>query len=176
MSDEADIRTVNGSAPFIGEKSWVAPNATITGEVHTGSECSVWFQAVIRGDVGRIRLGNRVNVQDGAVLHTTRNYSEVRLGDRVTVGHRAVVHGCTTEDDVLIGMGAIVLDKAYIERGAIVAAGAVVLENTRVEAGSIYAGVPARRVKSRPVEEAVAANRKTAEGYVEYMDWYREGE
>lgn len=173
MSDRESIRPVKGLAPVIGEDSWVAPNATVVGDIRTGKECSIWYQAVLRGDVGPIRLGDQVNIQDGAVLHTTRGYSEVVLGDRVTVGHRAIVHGCTAEDDVLIGMGAIVMDKAYIERGALVAAGAVVLENTHIEAGSIYAGVPARCVKKRPVDEAVAVNRKTAEGYVEYKEWYR---
>lgn len=173
MSNSTVVRSVNGAAPFIGEGSWLAPNATVVGEVHTGANCSIWYQAVLRGDVGPIRLGNDVNIQDGAVLHCTRNRSEVSLGDRVSVGHRAIVHGCTAEEDVLIGMGAIVMDWVYIEKGAIVAAGAVVLENTRIEAGSIWAGVPAKCVKRREPKEAININRRTAAGYVEYKEWYR---
>lgn len=172
VSEGALIATVNGATPVCGEGTWLAPNATLTGDVVMGRNCSVWFQAVIRGDVGAIRFGDGVNIQDGVVVHATRNYSEVTLGDRVSVGHRALVHGCTAEEDVLIGMGAIVMDKVYIERGGLVAAGAVVLENTRIKAGEIYAGVPAKCVKRRPVEEAVKANRKIAEGYVEYKGWY----
>ena len=166
------ICRVNGVEPVLGKGTWVAPNATLTGDIRTGADCSIWFQAVLRGDVGAIRLGDAVNIQDGVVVHATRGRSEVVLGNRVSVGHRALVHGCTAEDDVLIGMGATVMDNAHLERGALVAAGAVVLENTRVEAGCIYAGVPARCVKRRPVEEAVEANRKIAEGYLEYKEWY----
>ena len=133
--------------PKIGENTFLAENATIVGEVEMGEECSVWFQAVIRGDVNAIRIGNRVNVQDGAVIHCTYEKSQTIIGNDVSIGHNAIVHGCTIEDKVLIGMGSIVMDNAYVESGSIIAAGAVVLENTRVTSGSIYAGVPAKKVK-----------------------------
>ncbi|MCA1762071.1 MAG: gamma carbonic anhydrase family protein [Cryomorphaceae bacterium] len=167
------IEEINGLAPFIGEDTWIAPNATVVGDVHIGIHCSIWYQAVLRGDVGKITIGNHTNIQDGAVVHTTTGKSTVTLGNRVTVGHRAIVHGCNAEDDVLIGMGAIVLDNAYIETGAIVAAGAVVKENTRIPSGTIWAGVPAAQVKKLDSKEAISAMRNMADGYVNYKDWYR---
>ncbi len=170
----AEVRAVNGLAPFIGEGTWLAPSATVVGDVHIGEQCSVWYQAVVRGDAGAIIIGNSVNIQDGAILHCTTNKSTIRFGDRVTVGHRAIVHGCTAEDDVLIGMGAIVLDNAHLERGCIVAAGAVVLENTIVPAGTVWAGVPAVQVKVNNLEKAVAGMRQMAEGYVKYKEWYKD--
>jgi len=163
---------VQGKKPELGPGTWVAPGSVVAGEVRCGKDCSIWFGAVIRGDVGSITLGNEVNIQDGAILHSTLGKSKVVLGDRVSVGHRAIVHGCSAEEDVLIGMGAIVMDLAYLERGSTIAAGAVVLEGTRVLAGEIWAGVPARRVKQRPVEDAAQLNRKTAEHYLRYKAWY----
>jgi carbonic anhydrase/acetyltransferase-like protein (isoleucine patch superfamily) len=133
--------------PKFGENCYLAPNATIIGDVEMGNDCSVWFNAVVRGDVNSIKIGNKVNIQDGAVLHCTYEKTKVVIGDNVSIGHNALVHGCTIEDNVLIGMGAIVMDNCYIEKNALIAAGAVVLENTRVEAGCIYAGVPAKKVK-----------------------------
>ncbi|HKL03799.1 MAG TPA: gamma carbonic anhydrase family protein [Cryomorphaceae bacterium] len=167
------IEKVNGLAPYIGDETWIAPNATILGDVHIGIQCSIWYQAVLRGDVGKITIGNHTNIQDGVVVHSTTGKSTVTLGNRVTVGHRAIVHGCTTEDDVLIGMGAIVLDNVYVESGAIIAAGAVVKENTRVPSGTIWAGVPAVQVKELNVEKAKSGMSEMAEGYVKYKDWYR---
>jgi len=167
------IHAVNGMAPFIEDDVWVAPNATVVGEVHIGARSSIWYQSVLRGDVGKIVLGTEVNIQDGTVIHSTTGKSQVNLGDRVSVGHRAIVHGCTAEDDVLIGMGAIVMDNAYLERGSIVAAGAVVLENTRVESGWIWAGVPAKPVKKLSMEDALKMTQGTARGYVQYKEWFR---
>jgi carbonic anhydrase/acetyltransferase-like protein (isoleucine patch superfamily) len=159
-------------APFLEKNVWVAPNATIVGEVHIGARSSIWYQTVLRGDVGKIVLGYEVNIQDGSIIHTTTGKSEVHLGNRVSVGHRAIVHGCTAEDDVLIGMGSIVMDNAYLERGSIVAAGAVVLENARVESGWIWAGVPAKPVKKLELEAALRMTKGTASGYVQYKEWY----
>ncbi|MCH2215031.1 MAG: gamma carbonic anhydrase family protein, partial [Flavobacteriales bacterium] len=152
---EPIIHSVNGLAPFLEEDVWVAPNATVVGDVHIGAKSSIWYQSVLRGDVGKIVLGKEVNIQDGTVIHSTTGKSTVTLGNRVSVGHRAIVHGCTSEEEVLIGMGAIVMDNAYLERGSIVAAGAVVLENTRVEGGWIWAGVPAKPVKKVELEVAL---------------------
>jgi len=167
------IHAVNGMAPFIEDDVWVAPNATIVGEVHIGARSSIWYQSVLRGDVGKIVLGTEVNIQDGSVVHTTTGKSEVHLGNRVSVGHRAIVHGCTAEDDVLIGMGSIVMDNAYLERGSIIAAGAVVLENARVESGWIWAGVPAKPVKQVDMETALRMIQSTAGGYVKYKEWFK---
>ena len=166
------IQQINGMAPFIGEHTFIAPNATILGDVHIGSNCSIWYQAVLRGDVGRILIGDETNIQDGAVVHSTTGKSRVTIGNRVTVGHRAIVHGCTIQDNALIGMGAIVLDNAIIESGAIVAAGAVVLENTVVTSGTIWAGVPAKQVKQLDPSQSIEQMRKMAESYVGYKDWY----
>lgn len=169
---EPIIHSVNGLAPFLEEDVWVAPNATVVGDVHIGAKSSIWYQSVLRGDVGKIVLGKEVNIQDGTVIHSTTGKSTVTLGNRVSVGHRAIVHGCTSEEEVLIGMGAIVMDNAYLERGSIVAAGAVVLENTRVEGGWIWAGVPAKPVKKVELEVALRIIRGTSDGYVNYKDWY----
>jgi len=166
------IRSINGLEPFLEEDVWVAPNATIIGDVHIGTKSSVWYQSVLRGDVGKIVLGNEVNIQDGAVLHSTTGKSTVMLGNRVSVGHRAIIHGCASEDEVLIGMGAIVMDNAYLERGAIVAAGAVVLENSRVESGWIWAGIPAKPVKKIDLKDALKMIEGTADSYVKYTRWY----
>ncbi len=159
--------------PKIGENCFLAPNATIIGDVEMGNDCSVWFNAVVRGDVNSIRIGNKVNIQDGAVLHCTFEKTKVVIGDNVSIGHNALVHGCTLEDNVLIGMGAIVMDNCYIEKNALIAAGAVVLENTRVEAGSIYAGVPARKVKQLDEATFKDQNERIATNYVKYADWFK---
>ena len=165
------ILPVKGVHPQIPESCFVAPNATIVGDVVMGEECSVWFNAVIRGDVNSIRMGNKVNVQDGACIHATYEKTKVYLGNNVSVGHNAIVHGCTVHDNVLIGMGAIVMDHAYIEKNSIIAAGAVVLENTFCEAGYIYAGVPAKKVKKLS-EEQIENMRKTAGNYLMYSSWF----
>ena len=168
------ILPVKGILPTIPEDCFVAPNATIVGDVIMGNECSVWFNAVIRGDVNSIRMGNKVNVQDGAVLHCTYEKTKVVLGNNVSVGHNALVHGCTIEDNVLIGMGAIVMDNVVIKSNTIIAAGAVVLENTICEGDSIYAGVPAKRIKSIPKELSEGEINRIANNYVKYSSWFKE--
>ena len=159
--------------PKFGENCFLAPNATIIGDVETGDDCSIWFNAVVRGDVNSIRIGNKVNIQDGAVLHCTYEKTKVVIGNNVSIGHNALVHGCTLEDNVLIGMGAIVMDNCYVEKNALVAAGAVVLENTRIEAGSIYAGVPAKKVKQLDEATFKDQNERIANNYVKYAGWFK---
>ncbi|MFN8296546.1 MAG: gamma carbonic anhydrase family protein [Chitinophagales bacterium] len=159
--------------PKIGENCFLAPNATIIGDVEIGDDCSIWFNAVVRGDVNSIRIGNKVNIQDGAVLHCTYEKTKVVIGNNVSIGHNALVHGCTLEDNVLIGMGAIVMDNCYVEKNALVAAGAVVLENTRIEAGSIYAGVPAKKVKQLDEATFKDQNERIANNYVKYAGWFK---
>ena len=141
------IKAVKGISPVFGENCFLAENSTIVGDVVMGNDCSVWFNAVVRGDVNSIRIGNKVNIQDGAVLHCTYEKTQVHLGNNVSIGHNAIVHGCTIHDNVLVGMGAIVMDNVEIFSNTIIAAGAVVLEGTKIESGSIYAGVPAKKVK-----------------------------
>src|SRR6185369_13469521 len=141
------ILPVKGVAPQLGENCFVAPNATIVGDVVLGDDCSVWFNAVIRGDVNSIRIGNKVNIQDGVIIHCTYQKAKTTIGNYCSIGHGAIVHGCTLEDHVLIGMGAIVMDHAVVEKYCIVAAGAIVLENMKLESGHVYAGAPARKIK-----------------------------
>src|SRR6478752_8429864 len=141
------ILPVKGITPVFGNDCYIAPNATIVGDVIMGNDCSVWFNAVLRGDVNSIRLGNKVNVQDGAIIHCTFQKTKAIIGNNVSIGHNAIVHGCTIDDNVLVGMGAIVMDNARVGSNSIIAAGAVVLENTVVEPGTIYAGIPAKKVK-----------------------------
>lgn len=159
--------------PKFGENCYLAPNATIIGDVEMGDDCSIWFNAVVRGDVNSIRIGNKVNIQDGAVLHCTYEKTRVVIGNNVSIGHNALVHGCTLEDNVLVGMGAIVMDNCYVEKNALIAAGAVVLENTRVEAGSIYAGVPAKKVKQLSEEVFKDQNERIAGNYMKYASWFK---
>jgi len=168
------IKSVRGFSPQIGRDTFVAETAVIIGDVVVGDNCSIWFGAVLRGDVNAIRIGNKVNIQDGAVLHTLYGRSVVEIGDNVSVGHNATVHGARIEDDALVGMGAVVLDDAVIGKGAIVAAGAVVLSGTVVGAGSLYAGAPARFVKSVSAEQ-VERMRRIADNYPLYASWYKEG-
>jgi carbonic anhydrase/acetyltransferase-like protein (isoleucine patch superfamily) len=169
----AVILPVKGISPVLGKDCYVAPNATIVGDVIMGDECSVWFNAVIRGDVNSIRIGNKVNIQDGAVIHCTYQKTKVNLGNHVSVGHNAIVHGCTVHDNVLIGMGAIVMDNCEIGSNTIIAAGAVVLEGTRVEAGSIYAGIPAKKVKDISQELISGEIERIANNYLMYSSWFR---
>ncbi|RZW57064.1 MAG: gamma carbonic anhydrase family protein [Flavobacteriaceae bacterium] len=167
------IKPVKGKHPEIAKDCYIAENATIVGEVFIGSQCSIWFNAVIRGDVHFIRLGNKVNVQDGAVIHATYKTSPTTIGNNVSIGHNAIVHGCTVHDDVLIGMGSIVMDDCIIESHSIIAAGAVVKKNTHVKAGSIYAGIPAKRIGT--VSEALKTGEihRIAENYVKYSSWFK---
>ncbi|MCC6701982.1 MAG: gamma carbonic anhydrase family protein [Fluviicola sp.] len=167
------IKTCRGFEPQFGEDCFLAENATVVGDVIMGDRCSVWFNAVVRGDVNSIRMGNQVNIQDGAVLHCTYEKTKVNLGNNVSVGHNALVHGCTVEDNVLIGMGAIVMDNCYIESNCIIAAGAVLLENTRVESWSVYAGIPAKKVKTLSPELFEGEVQRIATNYVMYSGWFK---
>lgn len=167
------IKTVRSATPRWGEDCFFADNATLIGDVVMGDECSVWFQAVVRGDVNSIRMGNRVNIQDGAVIHCTYERSATDIGNHVSVGHQAIVHGCTIHDDVLVGMGSRIMDHAIIESGCIIAAGAVVLENMICEGGYIYAGVPARKIKPVSPELLEGEIRRIAKNYVRYASWYK---
>lgn len=171
---EALVRSVRGFMPQFGKNIFLAETAVVVGEVTMGDDCTVWYGAVIRGDVHYIKIGNKVNVQDGAVLHCTYQKHPLNIGNNVSIGHRAMVHGCTIEDNVLIGMGSIVMDNVYIEKNAVIAAGAVVLENTRVESGCIYAGVPAKKVKELSAEHFKDLNERIANNYVMYASWFKE--
>lgn len=168
------IKSVRGFTPIIGSNCYLAENATIVGEVTMGNDCSIWFNTVLRGDVNTITIGNRVNIQDGAVLHCLYQKSRVVIGDDVSIGHNVTIHGATIKDGALVGMGATVLDGAVIGEGAIIAANALVLSNTIVEAGSIYAGVPAKFVKKVDPAQAQEINQKIAKNYLMYSGWYKE--
>jgi len=164
------IVPIKGVSPQFGPENWQAENSTIVGDVTFGSHCTVWYNAVVRGDVNRIRIGDYTNIQDGAVIHCTYQKTETTIGNYVSIAHNAIVHGCTIEDYVLVGMGAIIMDGALIESGSIIAAGAVVTQNTRVPAGSIFAGNPAKLLK--PVSpEAAEVFMRTAMNYLEYASW-----
>ena len=168
------ILPVRGIHPQFGENCFLADNATVVGEVVMGNNCSVWFNAVVRGDVHSITIGNNTNIQDGAVIHCTYKKARVVIGNNVSIAHNAEVHGCTIHNNVLIGMNAVVMDNAVVQSGAIVAAGAVVLANTIVEGGFIYAGTPAKKVK--PVEgELKDIFERTAGNYIRYSKWFTEG-
>ncbi len=167
------IKPVKGIYPQYGNDCYFAENATIVGDVVMGNECSVWFNAVVRGDVNSIRMGNKVNIQDGAVIHCTYEKTKVSLGNNVSVGHNAIVHGCTVHDNVLIGMGAIVMDNVEIGSNTIIAAGAVVLENTKIESGCIYAGVPAKKVKDISQELIKGEINRIADNYLMYSGWFK---
>ncbi len=168
------IIEVKGIKPAWGTNCFIAPNATLAGDIIMGDDCSIWFNAVIRGDVNFIRMGNKVNVQDGAVIHCTYQKTSTIIGNNVSIGHNAIVHGCVIDDNVLVGMGAIVMDNAKVGSNVIIAAGAVVLENTIVEAGSIYAGVPAKKIKSMPQELIDGEINRIANNYVMYAGWFKE--
>jgi carbonic anhydrase/acetyltransferase-like protein (isoleucine patch superfamily) len=167
------ILPVENKVPSFGNNCFLAPNSTIVGDVIMGDDCSVWFNAVIRGDVNFIRIGNKVNIQDGACIHCTFQKCGTTIGNMVSIGHHAIVHGCTIQDDVLVGMGAIIMDKAVVMSNTIIAAGSVVLENTICESGSIYAGVPAKKVKDISAEMISGEIHRIAENYVKYSDWFR---
>jgi carbonic anhydrase/acetyltransferase-like protein (isoleucine patch superfamily) len=167
------IKELNGVMPKFGEDCFFAENAVIVGDVVMGDLCSIWYNAVIRGDVHYIRMGNKVNIQDGAVVHCTYQKSPTNIGNNVSVGHNAIVHGCTIHDNVLVGMGAIVMDDCIVESNSIIAAGAVVTQGTRVEAGTIYAGIPAKKVKDISRELISGEIERIANNYVKYSGWYK---
>ncbi|KRP29550.1 MAG: acetyltransferase [Cryomorphaceae bacterium BACL22 MAG-120619-bin32] len=168
------IKPVNGKSPQISEDCYIAENATIVGEVMIGKQCSIWFNAVIRGDVNYIKIGDKVNIQDGAVIHATYLKSPTNIGNNVSIGHNAIVHGCTIHDNVLVGMGAIIMDDCIIESNSIIAAGAVVTKSTIVESGSIYVGVPAKKVKEISQELISGEIDRIANNYVKYSSWFKE--
>jgi len=169
------IKSVRGKKPVFGQDCYLSENATVVGEVVMGNNCSVWFNAVVRGDVCSISIGDNCNIQDGAMIHGTLNHSKTVMGNNVSIGHNAIVHGAIIEDNVLIGMGAIVMDNAVIKTGSIVAAGAVVLANTVVEPNVIYAGAPAKKVKhvDERMKEVVD---KTPSNYIMYSKWFTDPE
>lgn len=170
------IKSINGKAPNIPNDCYVAENATIVGDVSLGEQCSVWFNAVLRGDVNFIKIGNKVNIQDGAVVHCTYLKHPTVIGNNVSIGHNAIVHGCTIHDNVLIGMGAIVMDNCVVESNSIVAAGAVVTQNTTVESGSIYAGIPAKKVKAIDQSDFAGEIKRISNNYVMYSGWFKNEE
>jgi carbonic anhydrase/acetyltransferase-like protein (isoleucine patch superfamily) len=168
----AVVLPVEDKFPKWGENCFIAPNATIVGDVIMGNECSIWFNAVVRGDVNSIRIGNKVNIQDGAVIHCTFKRTQAIIGNNVSIGHNAIVHGCTLHDNVLIGMGSIVMDNAVVNSNSIIAAGAVVLEGTICEENAIYAGIPAKKVKIISKEKVEGEINRIAENYVKYSKWF----
>jgi carbonic anhydrase/acetyltransferase-like protein (isoleucine patch superfamily) len=168
------IKPVNGISPQFGKDCYLAENATVVGDVIMGDQCSVWFNTVIRGDVHYIRLGNKVNVQDNACIHATYQKHPTNIGNNVSIGHNAIVHGCTIGDNVLIGMGAIVMDGCVVESNSLIAAGSVVLEGTHIKSGSVYAGVPAKKVKEITPELLNGQIDRIANAYVKYSSWFKE--
>ena len=166
------IKSVRGFTPEFGENCFLADNATLTGDVIMGNNCSVWFNAVVRGDVNSIRIGNNVNIQDGAIVHCTYQKAAVEIGNNVSIAHNAIIHGCIIRDNVLIGMGAIIMDGVIIESNCLIAAGAVVLEGTVVESGSVYAGIPARKVKTIDTALLEGQVNRISRNYMMYASWY----
>ena len=166
------IKSVRGYTPKIGSNCFLAENTTIIGDVVIGSDCSFWFNSVIRGDVNSIRIGNKVNIQDGAVLHCLYERTTINIGNNVSIGHNVIIHGATIKDNVLVGMGAIIMDNAIIEENSIIAAGALVLEGTVIKPGSIYGGVPAKRIKSVEQKQTKEMIEKIADNYLMYSKWY----
>ena len=167
------IKELKGIKPQFGKDCFFAENAVIVGGVTMGNECSIWYNAVIRGDVHYIKMGNKENVQDGAVIHATYKTSPTNIGNNVSIGHNAIVHGCTIYDNVLIGMGAIIMDDCIVESNSIIAAGAVVTKNTIVKSGSIYAGTPAKKLKDISEELISGEIERIANNYVKYANWYK---
>jgi carbonic anhydrase/acetyltransferase-like protein (isoleucine patch superfamily) len=168
------IKSVNGKSPSIPSDCYIAENATIVGEVTLGQQCSIWFNAVLRGDVNFIKIGNKVNIQDGAVIHCTYQKHPTIIGNNVSIGHNAIVHGCTIHDNVLVGMGAIIMDNCTVHSNTIIAAGAVITQNTVVESGAIYAGVPAKKVKDIDQSNFASEIDRISNNYVMYSSWFKE--
>lgn len=168
------IKSVRGFTPIIGENCFLADNATIIGDVVMGKDCSIWFNTVLRGDVNSIKIGNLVNIQDGSVLHTLYEKSTIEIGDNVSVGHNVTIHGAKICNNVLIGMGSVILDHAVIGENSIIAAGAVITSGTVVEPGSLYAGVPAKKIKDVSPEQTKEMIEKISRNYKMYASWYTE--
>jgi carbonic anhydrase/acetyltransferase-like protein (isoleucine patch superfamily) len=168
------IKSVRGFTPKIGKNVFLADNATVIGDVEMGNDCSIWFNAVLRGDVNSIRIGNKVNIQDGSVLHTLYEKSTIEIGDNVSVGHNVTIHGAKIEDNVLVGIGATILDHAVIGSNSIIAANSLILSGTKVEPNSVYAGVPAKKVKDIEPEQTSEMINKIANNYLMYSGWYKE--
>lgn len=169
----AIIKELNGKHPQMGENCFIAENAVIVGDVQMGNDCSIWFPAVIRGDVHYIKMGNKVNIQDNATIHATYQKSPTTIGNNVSIGHNAIVHGCTIHDNVLIGMGAIVMDDCIIESNSLIAAGAVITKGTHVKEGELWAGVPAKKVKDVPQSLKEGEIERIANNYLMYSSWYK---
>lgn len=167
------IKELNGITPEFGQDCFFAENAVIIGDVKMGDQCSIWYHAVIRGDVHYIKMGNKVNVQDGAVIHATYKTSPTTIGNNVSIGHNALVHGCTIHDNVLVGMGSIIMDDCVIESNSIIAAGAVLTKGTHVQSGSIYAGMPAKKIKDISQELISGEIDRIANNYIKYAGWYK---
>jgi carbonic anhydrase/acetyltransferase-like protein (isoleucine patch superfamily) len=165
------IKTVRGFTPSYGERCFIAENATLIGDLVMGDECSVWYQAVIRGDVNSIRIGNQVNIQDGVVIHATYKTASTLIGNKVSIGHNAIVHGCTIKNNVLVGMGSIIMDHCVVGSNSIIAAGAVVTQNTIIPPGSIYAGIPAKKIKD--IDLNLQENERIAQNYLKYASWFK---
>ena len=167
------IKELNGIKPQFGKDCYFAENCVVIGNVIMGYQCSIWYNAVVRGDVHYIKIGNKVNIQDGAIIHATYKTSPTNIGNNVSIGHNALVHGCTIHDNVLVGMGAIIMDDCIIESNSIIAAGAVVTKNTLVKSGSVYAGTPAKKIKDISQELISGEIERIANNYVKYAGWYR---
>ncbi len=167
------IKSCRGKTPKLGHNCYLAENATLIGDVIAGNDCSFWFNSVVRGDVNSIRIGNKVNVQDGAVIHCTYRKAPTVIGNNVSIAHNAIVHGCKIEDNVLIGMGSIVMDHVVVESNCVIAAGSVILEGTRVPGGEVWAGVPARKIKDLPKDLLEGEILRIAENYIMYASWFR---
>lgn len=170
----ATILPVEGKTPQFGKDCFIAPNATIVGDVKMGEKCSVWFNAVVRGDVNSITIGDKVNIQDGVIIHGTYQKTSVHIGNDVSIGHNAIIHGCTLSDKVLVGMGAILMDNVEVGKNSIIAAGAVVTEGTKVESGTIYGGVPARKIKDIPTDLISGQIERIANHYCIYAGWFKD--
>lgn len=167
------IKKLNGKEPQFGNDCFIAENAVLVGDIAMGNQCSIWYNAVLRGDVHYIKMGNKVNVQDGAVVHCTYQKSPTNIGNNVSIGHNAIVHGCTIHDNVLVGMGSIIMDDCVVESNSIIAAGSVVTKGTIVESGSIYAGTPAKKIKDISQELISGEINRIADNYVKYSSWYK---
>ena len=167
------IKTINGISPKFGKNCFFAENVAVIGDVIMGDEVSVWYQSVVRGDVNSIRIGNKVNIQDGVVIHATYKTSKTNIGNNVSIGHNAIIHGCTIDDNVLVGMGSIIMDNSKIGSNSIIAAGAVVTQNTNISPGSIYAGVPARKIKDVDINLQKNEIERIANNYILYASWYK---